>query len=353
MTIAIRNGDITTFKKCRQEWNFSSLHRQNLRLNRQPTYFGFGTAIHKGAEVWYNPTGPYDDAAGIEAFFKEWQKYIGDCYNPEEWADMRDMGFEMMRGYYDFAKLNDDFKPIRNEVEFEVPIIVPKGLGRSLPVGFSCNGDRHLFYKGEAVVYQGRIDFIGEDEFGLIFGDHKTASRFTDLSFLEMDEQLARYGYAMWILGLTVYKIYYNQFLKAVPSDPKVLTRVLKSGKVTTKLSVDKTQPTTAKRYELAVARLGLNMADYRDHIEYLRNNPIEFFRRTPIRKTPKEYQVIGERLFNEAVDMLNDPRIYPTPNTNWGCDKCLYREPCLALNEGNSPNFILKTKYHENIEGE
>jgi hypothetical protein len=257
------------------------------------------------------------------------------------------MGIGMLEGYFGFALREDDFVPVRNEVEFEIPIIVPERYRNRLPVGFT-HIDGWLHYHGEPVVFAGRIDLLGKADDGYVIVDHKTAGKFDSLEFLEMDEQLAKYGYAMWVLGFNVVALYYNQLHKAVPCSPTVLTRELKSGKTKVSLSRNKSEPgVTAEAYKAAVAEHGLHLADYREHIEWLEANPPNLFRRTVVFKTPPEYMVIQERLFYEAVDMLNDPFIYPSPNSNWGCTNCLYRDPCLAKQEGKGIDLILQTNYH------
>lgn len=348
MTIQIRNSDISEFKRCREAWNFSSGHKLNLRPNKSPVHFGFGTSVHRGCEVLYNPTDIYNTAKAVDAFVEAWSGYMQDCFDPQEWADMKNFGIGMLEGYADYAIKNDDFLPVRNEVEFEVPIIVPKGMEEHLPVGFTMGPSRHLFYKGEAVVFAGRIDLLGRNQYGYVVVDHKTAKQFHSLEFLEMDEQLSKYGYAMTALGFKVVAIYYNQLGKAIPCGPTVLRRELKSGKTKVSLSKNKAElGVTAEAYKLAVAEHGLNMADYAEHVQWLEANPPDLFRRTVVTKTNAEYVVIEKRLFFEAIDMLNNPNIYPSPNSNWGCTNCLYREPCIAKNEGNAINMILRNGYH------
>jgi hypothetical protein len=69
-------------------------------------------------------------------------------------------------------------------------------------------------------------------------------------------------------------------------------------------------------------------------------------FRRTWIRRTRPEIQTVGDRLWAEALEML-DPSValYPTPAPE-SCARCAYRPPCLAMNQGTDVDPILEAHY-------
>src|SRR5947209_3560583 len=53
--LIIRTSDRAYFKRCRQLWDFTSKIRMNYEPLVQPRPLEFGTAIHRGLEVYYNP----------------------------------------------------------------------------------------------------------------------------------------------------------------------------------------------------------------------------------------------------------------------------------------------------------
>lgn len=58
-----------------------------------------------------------------------------------------------------------------------------------------------------------------------------------------------------------------------------------------------------------------------------------------------------GERLYYEALDMLQDPRIYPNPGKRYSCLNCIFRAPCLAVEAGYDWEEMLKDGFMENYD--
>jgi hypothetical protein len=66
--------------------------------------------------------------------------------------------------------------------------------------------------------------------------------------------------------------------------------------------------------------------------------------RRTRIRRTRHEIDEIGAQLAAEALDMVSDPAIYPSPAAH--CSVCAFSLPCLALFAGGDPEPILAARF-------
>lgn len=320
----IRTSDRQYFKRCRQLWDFTSKIRQNFEPIQRIEALDFGTAMHSGLERYYDPltweTGTLQQFNAKTAFLDSIKAVgtkvkIGALEFEERFEEQKELGLGMLEFYFAWAPSHDLFVPKLVEVEFEVPI---PGL----------NG----------VVYQGRIDLIVEDEYGYWLVDHKTTAQLAQTEWLALDDQCSSYAWAIREqLGLEVRGVIYNELRKKAPRKPSVL----RSGA----LSVNKSQDTTYETYLATINELGYKAKAYDSILQYLKDNPKEFVRRTKVTYTSRMMDIVGKRIRAEAVNMLGDPDIYPTPS-RFNCNGCRFFAPCLALQEGSDPQFILDEMY-------
>lgn len=348
----IRTSDRGTFRRCRQLWNFTSKMRMNLEYVPGIEPLNFGIAYHEAMEVYYDPILWDTDTEGAlripaaEASFmasmnnwKQSQK-DSDSWNDQtaaRYTELVDLGLGMMRHYWSWAKDADKhYRPVKTEIEFEVPIPVPEDF--ILPENFGLvPNTNHLEYLGRPVVYQGRIDVIVEDTRTgrLWIMDHKTAAQFQEsLAHLDLDPQCGSYAWAASkMLHLDIAGVIYSEHRKKIPKKPEIL----KSGG----LSKNKSQSTTAEIYQQAVLDLGLYLPDYEDFIDVLRNEGQQYFRRTFINRNGAELDSVEYNILCEAIDMLNEPFIYPSPSM-WNCRGCAFATPCLADQDGSGSAWSL-----------
>jgi hypothetical protein len=347
----IRTSDRKLFKQCRQKWDFGSKLRMNLEPLFAPKPLDFGTAIHRGLQTYYEPSTWAIDrdvvrALSVQSFAdvcnEQKRQYIkissGDMAIDLEidYKERVELGKGMLEYYFKYAKLNDKFKPVFVEVEFEVPIM---RCGISLPMGFEWDLEDRLTYMGAPVFYQGRVDLVVEDEFGEYWiVDHKTAAQFGDTQHLALDEQCGSYIWALrHQLNLRVAGVIYNELRKKVPHKPNVL----KNGS----LSCNKQQDTTYDLFMEAIHEGGYSPDGYTDFLAFLKENPKEFVRRTQVHRNPREMDILQRRIALEAIDMLTNPSIYPNP-VKWNCDGCWFFAPCVAQQEAGDVQFILREGY-------
>jgi len=66
--------------------------------------------------------------------------------------------------------------------------------------------------------------------------------------------------------------------------------------------------------------------------------------RRTRIRRSRDELSSAGAQLAAEALDMLRDPAIYPSPGAH--CSVCEFAAPCLAMFAGSDPEPVLAAQF-------
>jgi hypothetical protein len=376
VAMPIHTSDRIAFKKCRRAWDYSSKLRQNRTAIKVPLPLDFGTAIHAGLETWYEPlTWTLDRetifTAALARFHevrreqkKEYFKYTnGDWPDEEQEAEYEDslvLGTGMLRGYMEWSVAQDaGFRPIGVEVPFEVPIDVPDGVSLR-GTGF-CDVDGKLFVEHDLtsptmyvpVVYRGRIDILMEEietRYHWIW-DHKTVGRDLDgaTEFLELDEQCTSYGWAYWATtGIRPRGIVYNQLWKGVAAPPAVLDRAYKGRW----LSTNKQQATS---YELFLETAqsedpgGLKQGLYDEYLAYLKNEGKTYFRRTQVPRSPRELENMGKQVAYEAMDMLDNPFIYPNPN-QFGCKWCMFRSACLVANEGGDVKYVIDSQFKERV---
>lgn len=360
----IRTSDRVAFKRCRQQWDFGSKIREDWEYVPGVEALDFGTAIHAGLEVYYDPRRWKDDRGIVQqeaklafnAHMADWKRRLNRSEQwtlmEKEWHEHAELGIGVLNHFFRWAPEQDVYwEPLKAEIEFEVPIPVP--VGYDLPNGFDTgehlrnyNWDGHDgLYKHVPennewlpVVYQGRIDLIARDtrHDKIYIWDHKTAGQFGDYEHLELDTQASSYAWVLKsVLGIDVAGVIFQELRKKAPEEP----RVLKTGK----LSKDKSQNTTATMYRNAVHRMGFPIEEYADIIDALEMYGQEYFRRIQIDRSPAELDIIERNVLDEALDMLNDPRIYPNPN-RFNCGSCRFKDPCLMRQDGSDWVYFLNT---------
>lgn len=340
----IRTSDRLTFKKCRLQWDLGSKIRQNWEPNKIDNNLTFGTGVHGGMEALYDPMAwPYPGPQGVRIALAH--AGLLRAYPPtgdDNYAEYVELGKGMLNHYVEWAADWDaTITPVYTEIEFEVPIPASPVVAPTSRFGVSVDGQ--LLCDGMPVFYQGRLDLIVQDQYGKYWiVDWKTTGRIEGShEWLEMDEQISSYCWAIqMMLGIPIEGFVYVELLKDMPKQPKVL----KNGT----LSVDKSQNTTLRLYLDKLAEMGYaDLSPYEDMLQVLRAQGNKFFRRTEVHRTQRELEILGRRIALEAVDILNDPSIYPTPG-KFNCGRCDFKAPCLAMADGSDATWMLNDGYHK-----
>lgn len=354
----IRTSDRLAWKKCRRQHLFGSIMHRNLVPVRGSKPLEFGTDWHEAMGVLYdpltwpllkkNPTRNVILQSVVETFIRanlaHRATYADDnggiSIDVEQDFDEREaLGVGMLEAYFGWQAGIDNFKPTHVEVDFEVPILTPRG------EEYYC--ECHNW----PVVYQGRLDGIVQDAFGWYWIlEHKTAAQSGPTEHLVLDEQTGSYAWAIrHMLGIRVQGVIYNEAFKKVPHPPIELVRQTEGRN----FSVNKNQDTT---YEIAIETLseaGEKLELYADFLEYLKLQGNKFFRRTQVHRNTYELEDQGLRIFHEAREMLN-PETVPYPNpSRFNCNMCAFRAPCIAMNDGSDYEFLLQEDYRERTKEE
>lgn len=355
--VSIHTSDKNTFKTCRQQWDFSSELRRGWRPKKAAMALDFGTAMHASWEVYYDPKTWHlvrGDIAtrdtrqticdlAVARFDSEMRRQkleslttrkmeALDPVEQIEYDTHMDLGHGMLRHYFEWCPLRDTFTPVAVEIKFSIPILVP------------ATGEQMVHpVTGELVFYEGRIDEVLMDDNGLYWvWDDKTAARYVDIEYLELDEQCLAYIWAGIQSGFPIVGMIYNEVYKGYPQPPQE-NKTRRQGR---SFSVNKQQDTSYEAYVNALIAADEDLELYEDFLVYLKENPKEYFRRTWIQKSQAQLNRFESRIFMEVSEMI-DPNlnIYPSPN-RMKCKYCAYRGPCISKEEEGDFEFILEANY-------
>ena len=406
--IPIHTSDRSTFKDCRRRWAWSSPAQQNLvpKVSIYGIYvpFWFGEGIHYALEKHYDPFLKEDAEVAWETWFnlqwiggkikeseleqfkdrKPYQDEDGQWHTQglvdvlpdvdyEKFEALLELGKGMMRNYKDYSERNDDFDVVATEHIFSVPIMDPN-TGRPLymedyremPKDWepSLDGNEYgaLYQEGLKQVHaRGRMDLIvfGRTTENYAIIDHKTAETIGEDYFdhVDLDEQCTTYIWAaeiearMYGLPYTdIAGIVYQAIRKGFPTPPSITSRGLPS--------LNKAQETTtAALFERTIKEMGLEEYFKMDdkmqaYYTYLvEKGDKNFIQRHPVKRNRHQKDNAGLRLYMEAMDMLDKPRIYPNPTKNYSCLKCRFRGPCVAIESGYDWEDMIKDGYERNFD--
>jgi hypothetical protein len=175
--------------------------------------------------------------------------------------------------------------------------------------------------------------------------DHKTSQDAPNIERLETDDQMSVYLWGVQRLFQTKFEgVYYNVLRKKLPRRPPLL----KTGGLSRAKEID----TTYEVYLNTIHQYGFKESDYAAILEHLKNKPNTFYVRVPLRRTQEYLYQVGYWLWFEALDMLNDPALYP--NQTWDCNwRCDFQSVCKAMFRGDDFDFLLRNMYRtREVEG-
>ena len=384
LTHSIHTSERRSFRGCRRRHNW--VFRDFYYPTVTPKPLEFGIAAHKGFEVMYDPAGWQDResaaAASLVAFKQTveaqraaYRKKHGELSQEEEqdYNERVALGLGMLKFYGKKFLPYETLTPIKVEIKFEVQIKHSDGRelwcnclscfnryagwlaqqSKQAEEEFRALGEAHgrLKWKGLPVTYGGRIDVLFVDEYGQVWiGDWKTAAQITVEGkdfYLQLDDQITSYCWALWLLGLDVAGFLYMEVKKGFPEEPEPLKRVYRGCLYSTSKSNDYDYATYVKTVE-ENDPTGYQNGLYDNFIEWLRTEGPVYHQRHQISRSEDELRIAGDNIFEEAADIV-DPnlRIYPSPG-RFSCNFCAFQEPCLAANRGDDVQSLLNVMYEK-----
>jgi hypothetical protein len=387
--IPIHASDRGTFKRCRRLWEWSSPIKQNLVPNVGQEGINinlwFGTGIHHALAQYYNPVLRRDPVETFKWWWQlQWfggivteeqaelshdrhpQQYIHNGTvnykvqglrdllpdpDTEKYEEHRELGIGMLTYYKEYSVREDNFAVICEEHTFSVPILGPDGeILMMIDPRDARVKEVHLRGTQDAIVQD-----LENGQFGII--EHKTAVQVGEEYHrkLEKDEQCTTYMYAAEreaaIHDLEYERIsfvIYNALRKVFPRPPTPV----KSGL----FSIDRQKESTTYPMLMDyIERNGLELVvdadeklkQYVDYVKHVGDE--QFIIRTPVRRNRHEIESCESRVYMEAMDMLDYPRIYPNPTGEHNCLNCIFRAPCIARDDGSDWEMLLSDNYTRN----
>lgn len=340
----VHTSDIRYFKQCRRRWDWSSPLRLNRVPKRTPRYFARGRAFHSCLEHYYDtgesPSEEFFDAlTGV--LVKDATRGITDKADYVEASDEAldqpfvvedlEMGERVLQDYIHWSRETDDYESIEAvEQHGHVPLLSPN----EMPTG-SRYDEAFFSFRTDMIVKRNR----GQNW----IVDFKTTSQlpsYERLAHLDTDEQITGYLKACEIMyGMKFTGAVFIYILMRRPEDPVVL----QSGK----LSVNRSQNTSAYVYREALREYDLDPKDYAGILSHLREKK-HWFRRIECIRTPEEKDNMWRQIKRMAYEMLSPSVfVYPSPSV-LNCVGCSYFGPCLSENAGlyQDVSRVLREEY-------
>jgi hypothetical protein len=360
MAYELRPWDRDWFKRCRRAWDLGSRTRRNLEPlpTPSPLRLDLDRALRDALAVYYFPgMWEWDRNVVLPLAFQAFTKAINkQCEKHEATtpltAEERDdcerqlaYGKELLEQYIPWARTVDRFWPVRVETDFDAQVPDFRNPGHDL-----------VSPGGQPIRYQGRVDMLVVDEHDAYWiVRHRLApAGFPDLDLLFLDDEqvAACWAWELFYLGMRISGTIHNEFhLGGAPPDPTEPVRRPRASHAWARARANNraaqtggeapepgTVPVPGHRRMYAKAE--------REPDEVVVEEGGGMFRRTRISRSRPELDALAERLAKEALDMT-DPGLllYPTPSVAH-CSACLYRAPCLAMNESGDVEAVLSSAY-------
>jgi len=380
---SLHTSESKSFRGCRRRWNWIFREFWYPRTTAKP--LEFGTAYHVAMEKFYEPElwdKPRDvvTTLAVQAFRKKCREQLLDyctannitldSVDPEVKSDYEErmaLGEGMIQYHAEEVSpaLDKDLIPRKVEIAFEVPVVNPD-TGDQLWCKCNTCWTRYIAYcemyypptrdgmwhrnnfKGLPVTYGGRIDAIFEGVDGRYWiVDWKTAAQLAGDrdEFLLIDDQITRYCWALWSIGIRIAGFIYHEQKKAFPEEPEPMSR----RRLGCLYSVSKSQNVNYDTYLRTVQENDNGayvMGAYDEFLEWLKENGGVFHQRYVVHRNETELKQAARNVYMEAVEMTNpDLLIYPNAG-RFGCNTCAFRQPCIGVNQGEDFLYTLSTMF-------
>lgn len=211
------------FKRCRQQWDYTSRNRQALTPLRVPKALNIGTMVHAAGEAWLlNPDKEAGDLAltvinaNIDKAKIQYHAVVGADPHPEEIEGLLDQGLmvhTMMRNYQAFygTPLPEGYELVQTEQTMLIPIPGTEHLCTNafhfhveLDAGKcgECEGTAEI--RKTAMHYlEATLDAVVKDVYGdLWVYERKTYEKRPVMEWLQNNDQFRAYCWALTVTGL-------------------------------------------------------------------------------------------------------------------------------------------------------
>jgi len=336
--LEVHTSDRIRYKRCRRKWSLASPLRMYLEPTegRENINLWLGTGFHFALEDYHGYNRFKDPVKAIEAFYLA----FNSDQRPEDAEEGIALLMDMMEHYKNWLRHRDIYRTLwidgKPQVEVRFALELTEFRGKT----------------SKPVVYRGTLDRLAIDPEGRYWvQDYKTA-RSIDLNKLANDPQIGAYVWAAeQYFEVPIEGMLYTQFAKKAPKPPK---RLVNGG-----LSVDKRQATTHYLYREALLEQYPNAKFPSKYIEFLdllaeKEQPEgdEFIRLDQVHRNLFSKEKTYEYIIQEVSEMLNpDLPLYPNPTRDCSWDCTEFRPVCLAMDEGDDYEYLIKEFYRRKEE--
>jgi hypothetical protein len=175
--------------------------------------------------------------------------------------------------------------------------------------------------------------------------------------FLQTDNAITGYCWALWSMGVDISGFLYHEQKKSYPQPPTMNTRPYRG----CWFSQNKQQGTTYEMYLQTVKEQDAGafaQGLYNEMLSYLKAAEQEaqsggaegdlFHKRYQVHRSATELANAGLYIAMEAMDMTDQNlRIYPQPG-RFSCGGCAYRTPCIGQTAGEDYIYTLSSMYEK-----
>jgi hypothetical protein len=321
--------DRARFKRCRRQWDFASPHRRNLEpaAGAAPA---LPEALKDALAVYYYPgTWDWQHELTQSLVHKAFERSLHEARA----ADGLELGTALLDCYDAWASTVDDFAPVRIGHEVEGLVPDPRDPERGL-----------MTRDGLAVIYACRVDLLAvdaADEYWVV--RHQIVNDWQDLQTLILDEEAvaACWAWEQSYMGMEIAGTIHNELRVdgslEFPSDQHAATGMPKT--------VGQHEPSGGGR-SIPQHRRIYARASRTDTGSRTEQRTAGVLRRTRIRRSRAEIAATGMLIAAEAVDMISEPAVYPTPAAH--CQDCEFSTPCLALEAGTDAEPVLAAHFRQ-----
>lgn len=372
----LRPGEMADYRRCRRSWDLGARIRQNFVPAVPPALFDFDKAMHDALAVYYFPAmDDWDRAIVRPLALKGFQRSMAEDRGryPAELTEAQVQAYDealalgeaVLQDYFQWAGPLDTFASIFADQEYWAPVPDPYDPGSDLASA-----------RGQELRYLGRVDVLfsdHNDEYWII--KHRLVSGkwlAGERMLLDLDSLADIWATEQTYPQLRMAGTVFNELridhadltessgeLSADQALPDPDNRTMQAPRhVHTRRSPMSPEPDEGDLVEtdmletlLLDEEAAASLDPRADRI--VRRESGDGFRRTYVRRGRASVRAIGLKMAAEAVEVANPALpIYPNPSPA-NCAACLFRRPCLALNEGADPAPILAAAYRPRTEEE
>jgi hypothetical protein len=322
MAFRIEPEQRASFKRCRRHWDFASRRGLEPRGSAQPALAG---AMKDALAVYYYP-GTWDWQHDLRQSLVH--KAAERSLTQADAAELVTTVTAVLDCYDAWARTVDDFAPVK--IDHDVTAMIPD----------PADPERGLLGpNGSGVSYVCRVDLLAvdrADEYWVV--RHQIVDDWQDRDTLMRDEEAiaACWAWEQDYVGMEIAGTIHNEvhidgpleFPAPMPASCEPVAQHEGSGGGRS-IPQHQRESTRTSRSE-GTMRFEQQSAG--------------LVRRTRIRRTRGEIASVGAQLAAEALDMIDDPAVYPNPGMH--CAVCGFAAPCLAMFEGADPEPILTAQF-------